>query len=236
SQKIHFHGYPSEEYDVLTEDGYFLSLNRIPHGKGDAGHSGSRSPVLIMHGFSLDGGDWVDNLPNSSLGFILADAGYDVWIGNSRGNSWSHRHLNLSVNQEEFWDFSFHEMAVYDLPAMVGFILRQTGQEKLFYIGHAQGNSLGFIAFSSMPHLAEKIKMFFVLGPAYILRTGKGPVLSLFYLPGAIIKVIFRRKEGALLGWEQKVALARACSCQLLGRLCTDGIFLLGGFNKKNLN
>lgn len=32
---------------------------------------------------------------------------------------------------------------MYDLPAMVDFILRQTGQEKLFYIGHAQGNSLG---------------------------------------------------------------------------------------------
>lgn len=38
---------------------------------------------------------------------------------------------------------SFHEMAMYDVPAMVTFILQHTGQEKLFYIGHAQGNSLG---------------------------------------------------------------------------------------------
>jgi len=40
SQKIRFHGYPSEQYDVLMEDGYILSLYQIPHGKGDTGQSG----------------------------------------------------------------------------------------------------------------------------------------------------------------------------------------------------
>ncbi|KAF1447062.1 Lipase member M, partial [Pygoscelis papua] len=228
SQITRFHGYRSEDHHVLMDDGYFLTVNRIP---------GSRLPVLLQHGLVLDGSNWVSHFPNSSLGFILMDTGYNVWIGNSRGNSWSQWHLNLSVDQEEFWDFSFHEMAMYDLPAMVGFILRQTRQEKLFYdlCSLLWVFFSGFIAFSSMTELAENIKLFFVVGPAYTLHMGKGPVLSLFYLPGAIIKVIFGRK-GALLGWEQRAALARVCSCWLLGRVCADRLFLGGGFNEKNLN
>ncbi|NXY83752.1 LIPM Lipase, partial [Alcedo cyanopectus] len=236
SQKIRFHGYLGEDYDVLTEDGYFLSLTRIPPGKGDTGHSGSRSPVLIVHGFSLDGGDWVDNLPNNSLGFILADAGYDVWIGNSRGNSWSRRHVNLSVDQEEFWNFSFHEMAVYDLPAMVGFILRKTGQEKLFYVGHAQGNSLGFIAFSSMPQLAEKIKLFFALAPLYTFHRAKGPVLKIAFLPDTVLKAIFGTKQLTLVGRKERAIIAKTCSNLLIDEVCENEIFLIGGYNKKNLN
>ncbi|NWV11430.1 LIPM Lipase, partial [Ptilonorhynchus violaceus] len=236
SQKIIFHGYPSEAYEVMTEDGYFLSLNRIPHGQGDAGHSGPRSPVLIVHGFCLDGGDWVDNFPDSSLAFILADAGYDVWIGNNRGNSWSRRHLNLSIDSEEFWDFSFHEMAMYDLPAMVGFILMQTDQEKLFYVGHAQGNSLGFIAFSSLPHLAEKIKLFFALAPLYTFRHARGPVLKLAFLPDLVLKGLFGTKELVLVGRKEKVALVETCSNLLLDKACADLIFLVGGFDRQNLN
>ncbi|NXY39664.1 LIPM Lipase, partial [Pomatorhinus ruficollis] len=236
SQKILFRGYPSEEYEVMTEDGYFLSLNRIPHGREDAGLSGLRTPVLIVHGFCLEGGDWVDNFPDSSLAFILADAGYDVWIGNNRGNSWSRRHHNLSIGSEEFWDFSFHEMAVYDLPAMVDFILVQTEQEKLFYVGHAQGSSLGFIAFSSLPQLARKIKLFFALAPVYTFRHVRGPVLKLAFLPDLVLKELFGTRELVLVGRKEKLLLVEECSSMLAVEACASLIFLVGGVDRSNLN
>ncbi|NWU39308.1 LIPM Lipase, partial [Hylia prasina] len=236
SQKILFHGYPSKKYDVMTEDGYFLSLNRIPHGKGDAGLSGPRTPVLIVHGFCMDGGDWVDNFPDSSLAFILADVGYDVWIGNNRGNSWSRRHHNLSIGSQEFWDFSFHEMAMYDLPAMVDFILMQTEQEKLFYVGHAQGSSLGFIAFSSLPHLAKKIKLFFALAPLYTFRHVRSPLLKLAFLPDLVLKKRFGTRELVLVPRWEKLLLVEKCSRPEAAEECADRIFLVGGFDRNNLN
>ncbi|KFR11483.1 Lipase member M, partial [Opisthocomus hoazin] len=231
-----FHGYPSEQYDVLMEDGYILSLYQIPHGKGDTGQSGSRSPMLIVHGFSLYGSDWVDNLSSISLGFILAGVGYDVWIGNSQGNSWSHWHLIPSIDQEEFWDFSFHELAMYDLPAMVGFILRQTRQEKLFYVGHAQGNSLGLIAFSSMPHLAGKIKLFFALAPLYTFHHVKGATLKIAFLPDVMLKAIFGTKQLTPVGRKERATLAKTCSNLLTAEVCENEIFHIGRYNKKNLN
>ena len=42
---------------------------------------------------------------HNSIGYLLSDAGYDVWLGNYRGNTYSKSHCNLTADDEAFWKF-----------------------------------------------------------------------------------------------------------------------------------
>lgn len=115
------HGYLAETHTVVTEDGYLLNLHRIPCGRQGCGN-GIRQPVFLQHGILASSADWVLSGPEKAIAFILADLGYDVWLGNSRGNSYSRHHTSMSNDDKKYWDFSFHEMAIFDLPAEINFI------------------------------------------------------------------------------------------------------------------
>lgn len=53
--------------------------------------------------FMKQGGDaWFLDSTEESLGFILADHGFDVWVANVRGTHWSHGHVTLSEKSKVY--------------------------------------------------------------------------------------------------------------------------------------
>ncbi|KAL5017970.1 hypothetical protein ScPMuIL_003692 [Solemya velum] len=159
SELITSKGYPCENHDVYTPDGFLLGVQRIPHGV-----QRNRPVVLLQHGLLASSTCWLENLANESLAYILADAGYDVWLGNSRGNTYGRRHIRYQPSQREFWAWSWDEMAKYDLPATINYVLQVSRQSQLYYVGHSQGTEIGFAEFSRNPELGRKVKTFFCPG------------------------------------------------------------------------
>lgn len=167
-------GYQAEEHQVQTDDGYVLRVHRIPQGRSPVNRI--KPVVFLQHGLLDASSSFVINFPDQSLGFVLADAGFDVWMGNVRGNTYGLKHLNYNTSDERFWDFSWDEMGKYDIPAMIDYILAFTNQEQLFYVGHSQGTLVLFSQLGQNPKLASQIKLFLAMGPVATVEHIKSPV------------------------------------------------------------
>ncbi|CAB4011143.1 gastric triacylglycerol lipase isoform X1, partial [Paramuricea clavata] len=179
SQLIKSKGYPCEEHFVQTQDNFILNIQRIPHGRNQNHTRHKAKPVVFLqHGLLADSACWVFNFPETSLAFILADNGFDVWLGNSRGNRYSRRNTHLSPDCLKFWKWTFDAMAKYDLPATMDHIERTTGQDQLVYIGHSQGTLIAFAALSTNPEFAKKIKLFIALAPIVTIGNMMVPYLK----------------------------------------------------------
>ncbi|XP_073934922.1 lipase member K isoform X1 [Castor canadensis] len=236
SQIISYWGYPYENYDVVTKDGYILGVYRIPHGREYPRETAPKPVVYLQHGLIASASNWICNLPNNSLAFLLADNGYDVWLGNSRGNTWSRKHLKLSPKSPEYWAFSLDEMAKYDLPATINLIIEKTGQERLYYVGHSQGTTIAFIAFSTNPELAKRIKIFFALAPVVTVKYTHSPIKKLTTLSRQTIKALFGDKMFYSHTLFDQFIATKVCNQKIFYPVCSKLLFTITGYDPKNLN
>ncbi|XP_055618888.1 lipase 1-like [Toxorhynchites rutilus septentrionalis] len=173
-QLIRKYGYEVEEHQVRTEDGYLLGMFRIPTRS-----TPRKQPVFMMHSLFSSCADWVLIGPKHGLAYLLAERGYDIWIGNARGTRYSRKHERISVNDPQFWDFTFHEIGFYDVPALVDYVLERTRARKVHYIGFSQGAMTVFIAFSQRPEVNEKIVQVQALSPAVYMNRSQSSVIRL---------------------------------------------------------
>ncbi|XP_049869393.1 lipase 1-like [Pectinophora gossypiella] len=173
TQLMHKYGHDAEIHHVTTEDKYKLTMYRIP-GKGE--------PVFIMHGLLMSAVDWLTVGPHKALPYILAEQGYDVWMGNARGSSVDSRgHVYLSAEDDvaRYWDFSWDEIGRYDLPAMIDYVLQETNRTAVKYVGHSQGTTSFFVMCSERPEYNEKISIMVALSPIVYMSHMESPLLKL---------------------------------------------------------
>ncbi|CAF1372896.1 unnamed protein product, partial [Adineta steineri] len=241
TQLIQSKGYPCEEHKILTNDGYILGVFRIPYGRNGSLSTIGR-PVLLQHGLLDSATTWVMNFPDQSLGYILADAGYDVWLGNVRGNYYSRAHTKYDPNHdEEFWDFSWDDMARDDLPSMIYYILNMTQHAQIGYIGHSQGTMIGFAGFGHPDSILQNSVSFYgALAPVAHLGHIRSPIkylssttkeLELYW------HLLFGRNEFLPSSYIIKWLGIFACGEIILDHiLCQNILFILCGPEKKNMN
>ncbi|PNF31184.1 Lipase 3 [Cryptotermes secundus] len=215
SQLIQKYGYPVEKHTVQTEDGYQLTHFRIPHGRSGP-TARVRRPVILQHGILSASDLWILMGQEQSLGFILADAGYDVWLTNIRGNRHSRKHVTLLPRNAKFWNFSWHEMGYYDIPATVDHIMATTG-EKVYYIGHSMGTTMLFVMTSNRPEYNQKIRLAISLAPVAFLWKPSHPLLKAI-IPASkqITNALDKAGIWELFPYNRKFA-------DLAGTLCHDG-------------
>lgn len=119
----------------------------------------------------------------------MADKGYDVWMGNARGNTYSKNHTKWDpdADADDFWKFSWHEIGYYDLPAMIDYILDKTGVDSVYYAGHSQGTTSFYVMTSKRPEYNNKIKVQISLAPIAYMNHMTSPLMQLLsYFEGPL--------------------------------------------------
>ncbi|GMF46814.1 unnamed protein product [Phytophthora fragariaefolia] len=226
-------GYDVETHKVTTSDGYILTMHRLPksydESQSGAAAATNKPAVLLQHGIIERSFAWVCNYRNQSLAFVLADAGYDVWLGNSRGNTYSNESTHYTMDDDAFWDFSWEDMGLFDLPAMINYVKDTSGRLTISYVGHSQGVTQALVGFAANQTLAKSVSYFGALAPVSWLGHSKAELFVA--LAGAQLDLLF---EGLsivkLLAHNELLTnFLAGYTCTAIDGICGSAISLLFG-------
>ncbi|CAD6994161.1 unnamed protein product [Ceratitis capitata] len=221
-------------------DGYILNLFRIPYSPRLGNQREQKPVVFIQHGLFGCSDCFLLNGPENAIAYNFADAGFDVWLGNARGNIYSRKHATMTAGHPKFWKFSWHEIGAIDMPESIDYVLEQTGEPALHYVGHSQGGTVYFVMLSSRPEYNAKIKTGHCLAPAVFMgNVTEGIVTTLApYVgtPGAGANLLSDQPFVPYNPYVQRL-LDTACGGQsTFPKYCQTLFLMWAGKEQSNLN
>jgi len=196
--------------------------------------------VFMQHGLMDASSTWVVAGPDhGGPAFRMAEQGYDVWLGNFRGNHYSRHHETLDPDLgKEFWMFSWDEMAKYDLPTMLNYVIETTEEKKIYYIGHSMGTTT-YMAMNSMdPSWADKVELATFLAPVAYTAHMESPIKFLAPFVNQVQWITEFLGIGEFLpnSWIMNWLADHVCSDYYLEFVCENIVFLIAGFDEAQMN
>ncbi|GFR49776.1 hypothetical protein Agub_g11712 [Astrephomene gubernaculifera] len=199
----------------------------------------SRPVVFLQHPLMGSSVDYVVLGPGRSLGFMLVDAGYDVWLTNVRGNRFSRNHTRLDPDSPAdvaaFWAFSWDQHVALDLPAAVERVAAHTGCQRMMFVGYSQGTTIGLAALATQPRVASRVAAAVLLAPvAFVTHMNSAPFrLMALVRVEKLFNWLGLHEYAAHVPWFADKA---ARFCTRCPRLCAAYLFLLCGANPRGGN
>ncbi|XP_026806196.1 gastric triacylglycerol lipase-like [Rhopalosiphum maidis] len=231
-EKIKASGYPLKMYEYQTEDHFMLGMERIPYSK--YGNKTIGKPVILLSGMFATSIVYVSH--NKSLGYLLSDAGFDVWLFNYRVTGMSKKIKDprtgivpklSSLN----WDYSFHELAIYDLPAAIDLVISVTGYSKVDVGGVSLGGTIPLITLSEKPEYNKKVRNMILMAPAS--RMGSSYKGAPYYFVRTAIrqflKTDFKFRYISLNNDPDNIAVGQLCRIKMFGFICIQSMNIIQG-------
>jgi lysosomal acid lipase/cholesteryl ester hydrolase len=163
---------PCTDGYAYTADGWRLGVRHYRPLQPDPG----KLPVVLCHGLGLNATFWT--ITDHHLPAELNARGYDVYVFDIRGSGENARlgrldRINRRLRQTPFrergersWDVD--DLWRYDVPAILDYVRRETGQDRVNWVGHSMGAMLMFPYLELDPH-PERIATLVGMGGSIIL-------------------------------------------------------------------
>ncbi|MBX6314124.1 MAG: alpha/beta fold hydrolase [Isosphaeraceae bacterium] len=146
---------PCADGFAYTKDGWRLGIRRIRPARPDPG----KLPVVLCHGLGLNGTFWT--ITDHHLPSQLAARGYEVFIPDLRGSGLSQRvgpigRVNALLRETPLPEvgegrWTIDDQIYYDVPAILDHIKRETGHDRVNWVGHSLGGMLMFAHLETTP-------------------------------------------------------------------------------------
>ncbi|MCX8064265.1 MAG: alpha/beta hydrolase [Candidatus Hydrogenedentes bacterium] len=135
--------FPDEIYYVKTKDGWQIRLCR--YTKDEKG-----IPILFVHGFGSNQNNFTRPHRFSMVDY-LKNKNHDCWTMEMR-----YCKSSIPPYNKCHEDATIDDVLVYDLPAVINFILQKTGHNSLYWIGHSLG---GMLLYAYLVHFGNDGKI-----------------------------------------------------------------------------